>query len=326
MIIGITGASGFIGRNLSRFLHEKGHHVIALVRSPRFAKDLLDAKIEIRKCDITNCQSLNDAFRGVDILIHLAALFNRPEKSPEDFHKVNVEGTRNALEAALDCKVRRFVHCSTGGVVAGGDHLPFSESSPYSTPSWNVYETTKHLAELTALDFNKQHHLDLVVLRPAQPYGPGDTAKAKFYRLVKKGVIVDPQEVLKHPIYIDDLCQAFEMASTRPEASGEIFNIGAPRPILLHDLITVVARHLRVPYPRIILPVAPLTTAVSFLEAACNKFHLQPPVSRRNLEFFTKSIAFDVRKAVQRLGFTAGTDIHAGVKHTAAWYRATGML
>ena len=87
----------------------------------------------------------------------------------------------------------------------------------------------------------KEHGLKVVVIRPAQVYGPGDKGKAKFYRMVKKGIIANPGKTKKHLIYIDDLCRAFELAAVNRETAGEILIIGGKQAITLKEYIRLVA-------------------------------------------------------------------------------------
>ena len=96
------------------------------------------------------------------------------------------------MEAAISNSVKKVIHCSTVGVAVGEGQMPFSEITPYSPPAWDKYETTKCDGEKLALEYNGNLGFKVTVLRPAQVYGPGDVSKAKFYRLVKKGIIINP--------------------------------------------------------------------------------------------------------------------------------------
>jgi len=324
--IAVTGASGFIGSRLSRYLHERGHDTVALVRSPEKAQPLRKLGVAARICDIANRESLKEAFKDVQIVIHLAALFNHPEASWKEYDGVNVQGTKNVVEIAMQSGVQRVVHCSTGGVVTGSGNLPYSEQTPYSVPAWDKYETTKMEGEKVALDFHRDHGLEVVVIRPTQPYGPGDVSKAKFYRMVKKGIIANPGKTKKHLIYIDDLCRAFEMTALSPHIKGEIFIIGGQTSIELKNLIRIVANQLEVPFPKIILPATPVKWLCSITEYICNLLNMKPLLYRRSMDFFTKSVEFDVTKAQNILGFQSQIDVREGVSKTAAWYKATGLL
>lgn len=326
MKIAVTGASGFIGNNLTHYLSDHGHHVIALARSAENARALNGRRVIGRVADVTDQESLKTAFNDVEAVIHLAALFTNPECTWSDYYRVNVEGTKNVLELAMQSGVQRVVHCSTVGVAMGTGSPPYSEITPYSPPGWDKYETTKCEGEKLALDFHHTHGLPIVVIRPAQVYGPGDTRKAKFYRMVKRGIIVNPGKTLKHLIYIEDLCRAFEMALVSDDAVGKIFIIAGDKTIALADLVGVVADELDVPPPRIRLPATPITWMCALTESICNLINIKPPLYRRSMDFFTKSVEFDVTHARTLLGFRSKVDVSTGVSRTAAWYRENGLI
>jgi len=324
--IAITGASGFIGTRLTPYLQDCGHDVVALVRSKEKTQHSNSTGIVTRICDITDRDSLKPALKDVQILIHLAALFNHPEASWDDYYRVNVKGTKNVLEAAKQAGVQRVIHCSTGGVVTGSGKPPYSEQTPYAAPAWDKYETTKMEGEKAALEFQQTNGLEVVAVRPTQPYGPGDVSKAKFYRMVKKGVIANPGKTKKHPIFIDDLCRAFEITALHKNVNGEIFTIGGQRSIELKNLVKIVADELDVPYPKIILPAVPIKWMCSVIEFICGIIKVKPLMYRRSMDFFTKSVEFDVTKAQRLLGFESQIEIRDGVSQTAAWYKASGLL
>lgn len=326
MRVALTGATGFIGGKLARHLQGRGDEVRALIRSTQAANALEADDIATHKADVTDVTSLREAFRSVDVAMHLAALFNRPDASWDDYRRVNVEGVRNVLEAAKASGVSRVVHCSTAGIATGIGTPPFSEATPYSPPSWDKYETTKCEGEKLALDFHRRTGYPVVVVRPAQVYGPGDKSKAKFYRMVKKRVIINPGDTLKHLIYIDDLCRAFELAAEKKEAVGEVFIIAGRTPIPLERLIGLVAQELGVPHPRIMLPATPVTWLCTSTELVCNLAHVKPVLFRRSMDFFTRSLQFDASKAKDVLRFEDRTDVPDGVAHTARWYRQMGLI
>ncbi len=326
MKIAITGASGFIGCNLCRFLKAKGHEVIAIVRSEKTAWRLDGIELEKKVSDLHNKQALQDAFTGADAVIHLAALFNHPEASWKDYRSVNVAGTHNVMETSIRCGVPRVIHCSTIGVATGSGSMPYSEDTPYSPPGWDKYETTKCEGERAALSYHQKKGLAVVVVRPAQVYGPGDTSKAKFYRMVKNRIIINPGNTLKHLIFIDDLCRAFELAVTHERASGEIFIIGNRHAIPLRELIELVARRLNVKPPIITIPSAPLIWLFTLVESIAGVMRIKPPLFRRSMDFFTKSVEFNVDKARRLLGFESQVDLVEGIAQTANWYKANRLI
>ena len=326
MKIAITGASGFVGSNLTYYLRDRGYNVIALARSKEKAQAFNGQEVIGRVADVTDPDSLKTAFQDVEVVIHLAALFTNPECTWNDYYQINVEGTRNVLEAAMHSGVRRVIHCSTVGVAMGAGSPPYSEKTPYSAPAWDKYETTKCEGEKLALDFHRSNGLPLVAIRPAQVYGPGDTRKAKFYRMVKNGIIVNPGRTLKHLIYIDDLCRAFEIALVSDKAVGDVFIIAGDKPTALSDLVRLIADELGVSTPRVRLPAMPMTWICAITESICNLFKIKPPLYRRSMDFFTKSVEFDITHAHTVLGFHSQVAVPTGVAKTATWYLENGLL
>lgn len=323
--IAVTGAAGFIGKNLCNYLQQKGYEVIALIRAGK--KNTFTKKgINERICDVTDINSLENAFKDVDVVIHLAALFNTPEFDWNDYRRVNVSGTQNVLSAAVKCNVKKVIHCSTVGVSSNNGKVPVNEKTPYSPPGWDKYEVSKCEAEKLVIDFSKKNDLNIIIIRPSQVYGPGDERKSKFYRMIQKGYVVNPGETTKHLIYIDELSRVFEIALNSDVKSGEVFIIADQKEILLKDLIKIIAGKMGKEYPKIIIPAAPVTLACSFTEYICNVIKIKPPLFRRSMDFFTKSVFFDVSKASEILNFRNEVDVPTGVENTIKWYTENGFL
>lgn len=325
MKICVTGATGFIGKQLSNHLQSTGHDVVALVRSQPSQSSGFNNGINFALGDICDTESLKNAFEGCQVVMHLAALFNHPEKSLEDYQAVNVDGVRNVLETARKLGVERVVHCSTVGVASDGKP-PYSESAPYAPPEWDKYETTKCAGEKLARKYHEDTGYPVVIIRPAQVYGPGDEGKIKFYRMVKKGVIVNPGKTLKHLIYVEDLCKAFELAVTCEQGFGEPIIIASPAPTPLTDLVSIVAKAISVDEPKIRIPALPITVLATVVEFVFNLIDKKPPIFRRSTHFFTKSVAFDARNAKKYLGFSSEITTEQGVAKTAEWYAANGHI
>lgn len=325
MKIAVTGAGGFIGSNMVRILGESGHQVSALYRTEPTGEKPHNANVEIKIADVRDKASLKQAFDGCDVVIHLAALFNRPEATQQEYRDTNVTGLKNVLEAADELGIARVVHCSTVGVASGGKP-PYSEGSPYAPPEWDKYETTKSEAEQLAIEYNNNNEMSVFVIRPAQVYGPGDLGKIKFYKMVKKGVIVSQGKTRKHLIYIDDLCRAFERACQATQGEGIPIIVAAPKSILLRDLVKIVAKELNTSVPRVTIPALPVTIVATVVETVFNAIGKKPPIFRRSMNFFTKSVEFEIRNAKQYLDFESTTTTEEGVRNTARWYQDNGHL
>ena len=112
----VTGATGFIGRNLCKILVQSGHQVLALVRNPEKARNLLPVNTVVSYGDITKQTTLQEPMQGVDGVFHLAAWYKIGSKDKEEAYLTNVEGTRNVLEVAKALNIAKVVYTSTVAV------------------------------------------------------------------------------------------------------------------------------------------------------------------------------------------------------------------
>lgn len=322
----VTGAGGFIGHAMAKHLLNAGHEVVAIVRNDAHGVELAERGAVIKVVDVRVPGEVCDALRGVSGVFHFAALFNAPECSWSDYRATNVTGTLNVLKAAKDNGVGRVVYSSTVGVATEARPPPYTEDVPYSPQPNDKYEVTKTEAEQAAMRFSRENGFDLVVIRPAQVYGPGDVSKAKFYRLVKRGIIVSPGKTKKHLVYIDDLCKAFDLAMVNPVAGGDVFLIADNSPVDLREMIEIVANVLDVPYPRIQLPAWPITLCCATVEAVSSIIGIKPFVFKRSMDFFTRTVECDITKARKVLGFEHRTQLHHGIWKTVEFYRRKKLL
>jgi dihydroflavonol-4-reductase len=125
----VTGGTGFLGAYIIKELVEKGYPVIAIRRSPKLpvyiSKNILD-KVQWMDGDVLDINSLEDAMEGVDTVIHSAAIVSFIKKERKNMYRVNVDGTANVVNVALEKNVRRLIHISSVaalGRTAGGGHV-----------------------------------------------------------------------------------------------------------------------------------------------------------------------------------------------------------
>ena len=146
--------------------------------------------------------------KGVEFVFHLAAAFRELNVPNSFYDEVNVEGTRNVLHAARRAGVRKFVYCSTCGVHGNVEHPPADEDAPIRPADY--YQRTKYEAE--PLVKREAGDLEVVILRPAAIYGPGDPERFfMIFQRVARGTfpMFGSGRTLYHPLYIDNLVDAF---------------------------------------------------------------------------------------------------------------------
>jgi nucleoside-diphosphate-sugar epimerase len=322
----VTGGTGFTGSHLCRRLVQEGHAVRVLVRQQSDRTVLNDLPIEWMLGDLCDRDSLARATQGVATVYHIAALFRPENVTRQQMWAVNVEGTRNLLEAAEKAQVSRFVHCSTVGVHGDIQNPPANEETPYGPGDY--YQESKTEGEKVALQYAREGRLPIVIFRPGGIYGPGDRRFLKLFKGIKTGrfVMFGSGEVLYQLIYIDDLIAGILRCGTEPTAVGNTYILTGAAAVTLNQLVTAIASVLEVPPPRWRLPVMPLYWAGFICEVLCKPLGINPPLYRRRVDFFRKTRSFDIAKAKRELNFSPQINLKTGLELTANWYRNQNFL
>jgi len=322
----VTGATGFTGGYLSRRLVKNGYRVRGLSLPGIDTASLKEAGVEIITGDLTKKQTLAAAVRDVDIAYHIAAVYREENIPKKMFWDVNVAGTRNLLEAALEAGVGRFVHCSTVGVQGEISDPPAAETAPFNPGDY--YQESKMEGELLALDFFQNKGLPGVVFRPVGIYGPGDMRFKKLFKFIQDGKfrMFGSGEVLYHLTYIDAPVPGIILVGASPGIEGEVFTLAGSKYSTLNVLVETIGKILDVNVSKRKFPVWPLWTAGLLCEIVCRPLRINPPVYRRRVDFFMKDRAFDISKAKKILKYDPKVSLEEGLARTAAWYKGEGLL
>ena len=327
MRILVTGGTGFTGKALVKRLLDQGHEVVALdYKEGLKTRELRDWGAEVVLGSVTDREVVRRAVDGVEVVHHLAAAFREMNVPDRHYREVNVGGTRNVLEAAKDMGVRRFIYCSTCGVHGNVDHPPGGEDAPIQPADY--YQRTKYEAEPLVRQFHEQG-LPAVILRPAAIYGPGDPERfLLIYRRVAGGrfPMFGDGRTLYHPLYVDNLVDAFLAAMADGRGDGEAYLIADEEYVQIEDLVRRVGRSLgvevRVPH----FPVWPVVAVGHVVEKACRPFGIAPPIFPRRVDWYRQNRAFRIDKAKRDLGWTPKVGLDEGLRRTAEWYRQEGYL
>lgn len=328
MKIFVTGGTGFTGRYLVSRLVKEGHDVSVWVRKTSNTEKLKKLGVNLVLGDITDKYLVNSAVKDMDIVYHLAAVWREGGGIPNKvFWDVNVNGTKNLLEASLQANIERFIHCSTGGVLGHIANPPADENFPYNPG--DIYQRTKCEGEKIALEYFHKKGLGGVVVRPTGIYGPGDLRFLKLFKSIYDGkfIMVGKGDVLYHLVYIDDLIGGYMLCGQKESAIGQTYLIGGDKYVSLNELVSLIAKALNVPVPKKRFPFFwPVWTAALACEIVCKPFGINPPIFRRRVDIFRKNRAFDISKARKELGYKPKVSLEEGIKKTAKWYKKEGYI
>ncbi len=127
-------------------------------------------------------------------------------------------------------------------------------------------------------------------------------------------------------VYIDDLIDAFLLASESEKAIGETFIIGGKEILSLNETIDLIAEKLKTNSTKIHLPAKPFQLLGSVCEKVCIPLKIEPPIYRRRVDFFTKSRSFDITKAKKLFDYKPKVSIRDGIANTIEWYKSRNLL
>ena len=222
----VTGGSGFLGINLIRYLHSKGHQIKSLDIVDFDYPDMYN-KIEEIKGDIRDEEIVKKAVGGVDIVIHCAAAL--PLYTPEEIFSTDIDGTRNLLEASYEAKIDRFIHVSSTAVYGIPDHHPLYETDKLD--GVGPYGKAKIQAEEECLKF-REKGMCVPIIRPKSFIGPERLGVFDLlYDWAKDGhgfPMIGNGKNRYQLLDVEDLCHAIYLCCTlEKEKVNDTFNIGA---------------------------------------------------------------------------------------------------
>ena len=327
MKILVTGGTGFTGKALVRRLLDEKHQVVALdYKEGLKTQELREWGAEVVIGSVTDKDVVARCMKGVEVVHHLAAAFRELNVPDTYYDEVNVGGTRNCLAAAKAAGVRKFIYCSTCGVHGNIDNPPGGEDAPIQPADY--YQRTKYAAEPLTLEYNR-NGLPSAIIRPAAIYGPGDPERFfMIFKRVASGTfpMFGNGKTLYHPLYIDNLVDAFVLAQKPGKGEGQAYLIADEEYVAIEDLVRRVAKALGVEVKIPHYPVWPVVVAGYVCEKVCKPFRVTPPIFPRRVDWYRQNRAFKIDKAKRDLGYRPAVGLDEGLRRTAEWYRKEGLL
>jgi NADH dehydrogenase len=235
----VTGATGFVGREVVRQVHEAGHAIRILARkrnSPPVQEAIARCGVEVHPGDVLEAASLAKGVMGMDAVIHLVGIIS--EVGDSTFENVHARGTENILTAARQAGARRFVHMSALGTRPNA-------ASRYHQTKWAAEELVRHSG------------LDYTIFRPSLIYGAQDQFINLFARMIRLSPVVPlvgSPNARFQPVPVQAVAAAFARSLGQPKSVGQTYDLCGPDALTLSEIVDQVMgvlqrRRLKLPVP-----------------------------------------------------------------------------
>jgi len=315
----ITGALGFIGGAIAARLRSDGVQVTGVDARA-------DPGLGVCAGDVSTPGSWQEHAAGADAVIHTAAIVSF-RAGLEDFHRVNVLGTRNALDCALSAGAGRFIQLSS--VTVFGNDFPDGVVEEHPVRLLGVpYVDTKIAGEQIVLQAHAAGEAQVTVIRPGDVYGPGSRPWVLTpLHEIQRGRLVLPAggKGIHSPVYVDDLVEGIIAAVRSPAAAGQVITLSGGEGVSTGEYFGRIAwmagkPRVRTAPTRLLLA---LTGAQAVLERRLSRAGEINPAAVR---YMTRTGTYSISKARRMLGYEPRVGLEEGMRRSEAWMRESGLL
>jgi nucleoside-diphosphate-sugar epimerase len=303
----VTGGAGFVGLNVVYQLSAGGEKVVILDNfssgKKKYLRDL-PKEVKLVEGDILDLKGLKKCARSCDYVIHLAGQPSVPKsvKDPVGSLEINGMGTLNALIAARDAKVKRFIY--VGSATAYGESPSLPKIETMNETPLSPYAVSTIAAENQCRVFFNTYGLQTVILRAFNMYGPYQETSGHYAPVVgkfiatlldgKAPIISGDGKQSRDFVHVADVIEAIKAACIAPKAEGELFNIATGSRITVNGLVNMINNILGK--------------------------EIQPKYEEARPGDIRHSLA-DTTKAQEMLGFRPRSSVMDGLRSTIEWYR-----
>jgi nucleoside-diphosphate-sugar epimerase len=321
----VTGATGFLGKQLVVKLSKLGHEVTALGRNSSIGEQLVTENVRFIARDLRDRSGIIADLQGQDYVFHCGAL-SSPWGQDRDFYEINFLGTKNVIQGCQIHDIKRLIHVSTSAVYCNyHDRLNILENTPLPIPV-NAYANSKQLAELEVSNAH-QSGLPTIAIRPRGIFGPGDTAILPRLMRANRHVgipFIDRGKACIDITYVDNVIDALLLCQNAPDTLlGRIFNITNGEPITVANLLTQLFAKLEEPCRLKPISLRTANWTASLMESIANTILLgrEPILTRYTVGLLAYSQTLDITAATHELGYQPRVSIDNGLDIFARWYQ-----
>ncbi len=308
MRIFITGATGFIGTHLVNRLAQTDHNLCLLVRANSNVDALKDHGAQLVVGDVTDKSSILQVMSGCDWVVNLANIYSFWEPNKQSYTDVNVTGTRNVMECALETGVAKIIHVSTALIYGNPADRPFTEDSAVGPVRFSRYAQTKYEGDLIAWEMCEKNGLPLVVIYPSGVLGPGDLKSTGQYirNLLNRSVPATAyDESIFTWVHVRDVAEGILRALEKKDNIGQKYLLGDEK-LSMRQFNGLIRDIAGIPIPGLHLPGALAMLNAALLTWIADLIK-KPPMwglALDQIRMLKHGLQFDQSKAERELGLT----------------------
>ena len=302
MIAFVTGATGFVGREVVKALYSRGIDVRCLIRTPARERILRDYPVEVHYGSIQDPAALRAAFYNIDVVVHLVAVIR--ESGDATFEAINKNGTENLVEVAQNEGTSHFIHQSALGTA---DDPRF----PYLRSKWQGEQAVINSG------------LPYTILRPSILFGEEDEFTNKLAGLVKAFPIVPvvgSGKIKLQPLAVDDMARCIASAAGREDLMGRVIEIGGPDHLSYNEINDIIDRTYRSWRLKLHIPEPLMRLLVRVMEATLPR----PPATTHQLGMLGVPNVAELNTLEQTFGFRP-KPVQGNIEYIKAISRWAGL-
>lgn len=318
----ITGANGFIGRELMARLQQMGVATCGVDLNSDITRQVVSG-------DISQAGPWQNHARDCDIIFHTAAVVSNSAK-PELYRAISVSGVRKVIDAAIQNNVPRFIHLSS--IAAYGLDLTqdVDETAPITALSGFSYCDAKAASEHPVLAAHAAGEISGTIIRPGDVYGPGSRPWVLIpLDMIRKNQFLLPAngKGIFSPVYIDNLLDGIIAAATHASGAGHIFNITDGQGITCRDFFSHHYQWLgKTTAPRS-MPTPLATGLTKAADLLLNKMLNQhTEINFASLAMMTRQATYSIEKAKRMLNYVPMMGLEDGMRETEKWLRDNRLI
>ena len=316
----VTGADGFLGKNLVNRLLRMDKKVKVLIR--RINKEYVkNPDVEVVYGDIRDAELVQKSVVGVDAVFHLAGkVTNRGQW--QDFQEVNIEATRNLLDVSRSAGVKKFVYVSS--VVVYGFHNKngtnvVKEKDTYAADlgRYHYYAKSKMEADKLALEYYAKYRFPVTVVRPGIIYGP---LGGNIFNGSK--IVFGQKNKLLPYTYVENVVDAIILASKKEESNGQAYNVVDAEPLTHQQFLEKIEGIIETKKKAIFVPMFVIGMSAKLFEFLAKRKNsdVSPPISMFTVDAIRRNLIYDTSKIKSELGWKPAYSTDEGLRESYEWF------